>query len=121
MHFSEVFVCQHCLFRRRCFLLFVLKQPGPKSSLFPLLVLKRFCIIGALCCGISDELLVFFLALLLFTVNLLDLFIQIGNHHIHHGDDTSAFLTLLCVGTECLWWRRWCHLCKREIRGYAFF
>merc|ERR1740130_1709176 len=113
MHLSEVFVCQHCLFRCRCFLLFVLQQLGRKRSLLTLFVLDRFCIIGALCGGISDELLVLFLALLLFTVNLLDLFIQVGNHHIHHGDDSSAFLTLLCVRTECLRWRRWCHLCER--------
>merc|ERR1719174_1064269 len=115
MNFGEVLGSVHSLLRLGCFLLVACDQVPLQVSLGALLVFDGLRIIGTLCGRLAHHGLVLRLILLLLGFDFRDLLIQVGNHHVHHRDDSSTLTSLLCISTKRLWRRGWCHtvLCKR--------
>merc|ERR1719324_814963 len=117
MHLGKVLCSGHCFLGFRRFLFFGRHQCSFKISFGALLIFNGLSIIRSFLCRILHKFFVLCLIFFLFSFDLGNLLVQISDHHVQHRNHTGALFSFLRVGTEGLWWWRWCNI--RSLREHC--
>merc|ERR1719324_396191 len=110
MHLGKVLCSGHCFLGFRRFLFFGRHQCSFKISFGTPLIFNGLSIRGSFLRRVLHKFFVLCLIFFLFSFDLGDLLVQISDHHVQHRNHTGALFSFLRIGTESLWWWRWCNI-----------